>query len=72
MSKCQRVRKTFFSVSFSLIITFVLLIQANVAGAGGIGPNQAFDNVTVLAGQEETIEPGRRARAGRQRGFLAR
>ena len=43
MGKIKRVRKTFLSMSLSLIITFALLIHVNFAKAeevGGISPNQ--------------------------------
>ena len=54
MGKVQGVRGISLTVSFSLIITFALLIHADFAGAGGvgrIGPNQGFDTTTLLAKQ---------------------
>jgi hypothetical protein len=51
MGKVQGVRGISLTVSFSLIITFALLIHADFAGAGGlgrIGPNQGFDTTTLL------------------------
>ncbi len=51
MGKVQGVRRISLTVSFSLIITFALLIHADFAGAGGlerIGPNQGFDTTTLL------------------------
>jgi hypothetical protein len=51
MGKFQGVRRISLTVSFSLIITFALLIHADFAGAGGlgrIGPNQGFDTTTLL------------------------
>jgi len=54
MGKFQGVRGISLTVSFSLIITFALLIHADFAGAGGvgrIGPNQGFDTTTLLAKQ---------------------
>ena len=55
MSKFQEVRRIFLFVSFSLIITLGLLIHVSCAEAGGIGPNQGFDYVTLLAGQKASI-----------------
>ena len=54
MGKFQGVGRASSWVLFS-IITFVLLILVNFAAAGGIGPNQGFDTVTVLAGQEAKV-----------------
>ena len=56
MSKFQGVKRMFLFVSFSLIITFGLLIHVNCAEAGGIGPNQGIDIVTVLSGQKANID----------------
>ena len=56
MSKFQGVKRIFLFVSFSLIITFGLLIHVNCAEAGGIGPNQGIDIVTVLSGQKANID----------------
>ena len=55
MSKFQGLGRVSSLVIFS-IITFVLLIHVNFAAAGGIGPNQGFDTVTVLAGQKATVD----------------
>ena len=54
MNKFQGLQRITQLVSFSLITTFVLLMQVNFArGEGlGIGPNQGgYDQVTLLAGQ---------------------
>ena len=56
MSKFKGVRRIFLFVSFSLIITLGLLIHVSCAEAGGIGPNQGFDYVTLLAGQKADID----------------
>jgi len=56
MSKFKGVRRIFLFVSFSLIITLGLLIPVSCAEAGGIGPNQGFDYVTLLAGQKADID----------------
>ena len=56
MSKFQGVKRIFLFVSFSLIITFGLLIHVSCAEAGGIGPNQGTDIVTLLAGQKAVID----------------
>ena len=55
MSKFQGLGRASSLVIFS-IITLVLLIHVNFAAAGGIGPNQGFDTVTVLAGQKATVD----------------
>ena len=55
MGKFQGVRRISLSVCF-LIITFALSIHMNCAEAGGIGPNQGFDSVTVLANQKATVD----------------
>ena len=59
MRKIQRARKTFLSMSLSLIITFALLIHVNYAKAeevGAISPNQlGIDSVILIGGQSATI-----------------
>ena len=58
MGKFQGVRKISLAVSFFLIITFVLLININFAGAGGlgsIGANQGFDSVVLFKDQSRTF-----------------
>ena len=54
MSKFQGMRRISLTVSFSLTITFALLIYADFAGAGGlgkIGPNQGFESCVLLPSQ---------------------
>lgn len=55
MGKFQGAKRIFLSVSFSLIIAFGLLIHVSCAEAGGIGPNQGIDLITLLAGQKAEI-----------------
>jgi hypothetical protein len=56
MSTFQEMRKTFLSVvSFSLIITFVLLMHVHCAGAQGIGL-KGIDTVTLLTGQKADFD----------------
>jgi uncharacterized membrane protein YkvI len=59
MKKFQRAKRTSLVLSFSLIFTFTLLIQANLARAGevnSIKPNLGFDFVTLLAKQSATFD----------------
>ena len=62
MRTFQGARKTSLLVNFTFIITFVLLIKVNFAGAGGIGPHQGIDIITLLPRQKTSITVTQRLR----------